>query len=259
MRDVLVVEDDRVVLSAVGRLCRVEGLEVDEIETVDGALELLARSAYRLVLVDLMLPGPSGLELLEALGGDRPAPPAIVISDYATSENALRSFRRGAFDFLPKPFDVPELLGVLRRGLRYGERRSRGVELPAGGERRYFLGRHSWAELDGDGTATIGAAETFSGVLAELDRVELPSGGEHVAQGQRLVRIEGAEEAHRVRSPLSGLIVAVNSELGAAASRIGDDPFGSGWLARIVPADLESELQALTHRRAGEEPAAVGG
>jgi two-component system nitrogen regulation response regulator GlnG len=260
MRDVLVVEDDRVVLAAVARLCRSEGLEVDEIDSVDGALLRLAKTRSRLVLVDLMLPERSGLELLEILSAEQPATPVVVVSGYATSENALRSFQLGAFDFLPKPFDVAELLGVVRRGLRYGGRHPGAAEDRAvAAERRYFLGRHCWASLDADGTATVGAAETFAGVLGDPVRVELPVAGGHVAQGQRLARIECREEAHRIWSPLSGLVVAVNAELGGAANRIDDDPFGSGWVVRIVPADSKNELQALTSRRAGGEAAAGGG
>jgi CheY-like chemotaxis protein/glycine cleavage system H lipoate-binding protein len=257
VRDVLVVEDDRVVLAAVARLCRLEGLEVDETDSVAEALDRLAQAAYRLVVVDLMLPGQSGLELVRNLGADKPAPPVVVISGYATSENALESFRLGSFDFLPKPFDVTELLGVLRRALRYGA--SRSERAPAVGGRRYFLGRHAWAALDADGTATVGAAETFAGLLGESDCVRLPAAGDHVGQGRRLARVEGGDEAHRIWSPLSGRVVAVNSGLCDAGNRLGNDPFGAGWVARIVPANLEHELEALTIRRAEGVAPAEGG
>ena len=251
MRDVLVVEDDQVVLATTVRLCRVEALEVDEVDSVDAALAALARDDYRLVLVDLMLPERSGLELLETLVGDRPATPVVMVSGYATSENALRSLQLGAFDFLPKPFDMEELIGVVRRGLRYGARRATAAGEPGERADRYFLGRHSWAVLDAEGTATVGAAETFHGVLGDVARVELPVAGSHATQGQKLVRLEGTEEVHRIRSSLSGLVVAVNGELTGAIERIDRSPFGSGWLARIVPANLDNELIALTSRPPG--------
>lgn len=250
MRDVLVVEDDRVVLATTVRLCRVEELDVDEVGSVDAALAALARDDYRLVLVDLMLPERSGFELLETLVDDHPATPVVVVSGYATAENAVRSFHLGAFDFLPKPFDMEELIGVVRRGLRYGERREAAAGLGENAD-RYFLGRHSWAVLDAEGTATVGAAETFHGVLGDVAGVELPVAGSHATQGQKLARLEGPEEVHRIRSPLSGLVVAVNGELTGAADRIDRSPFGPGWLARIVPADLDNELVALTSRLPG--------
>ena len=259
MRDVLIVEDDAVVLTVVARLCRSEGLRVDEIDSVDGALASLAETDYRLVLVDLMLPGRSGLELLEVLAADHAATPVIMISGYATSENALKSLQLGAFDFLPKPFDVAELLGVVRRGLRYGEGRSAGgQDEAAAADRRHFLGCHSWAVLDADGMATVGAGETFRGVLGDAERIELPAAGNHVIQGRELAWIEGSEEAHRIWSPLSGLVVAVNVELTGRVDRVDRFPFSSGWLARIVPAELENELLALTLRPAGRD-VAIGG
>ena len=259
MGEVLVVEDDRVVLEVVARLCRSEGLRVDEIARVDGALENLARTTYRLVLVDLMLPGGSGFDLLAALTADHPRTPVIIISGYATAENAVKSLRQGAFDFLPKPFDVEELLGVVRRGLRYRQRHGEAAdERSRSGERRYFLGRHSWAATDSEGMATLGAAETFYGVVGEATKIELPTAGAHTVQGQTLARLRSHEEVHRIWSPLSGLLVAVNAELEGAADRIARSPLDAGWLARIVPTDLDNELMTLTLRPAWTDTA-IGG
>jgi CheY-like chemotaxis protein len=259
VRDLLVVEDDRVVLATTVRLCGAEGLRVDEVDSVGAALAALEERAYRLALVDLMLPERSGLELLEILVAEHPATPVVMFSGYATSENALRSLQLGAFDFLPKPFDMEELLGVVRRGLRYGERRAKAApEEAEESASRLLLGRHCWAVLDAEGTATVGAAEAFHGVLGDVVRVELPAAGEHATQGGKLARVEGPEEALLMRSPLSGLVVAVNRELTGAADLIDRAPFGAGWLARIVPADLENELTALTSRPPGRD-AAEGG
>ena len=258
MRDVLVVEDDRVVLAVTARLCRSEGLRVHEVESVGDALDVLAENDFRLALVDLMLPGRLGLELLATLVAEHPGTQAVMISGYATSQNAMRSLQLGAFDFLPKPFDVPELLGVVQRALRYRARREgMGSEPGAAGE-RHFLGRHSWATLDAEGTATVGAAETFRRVLGRGGRVELPSAGDHATQGLKLARIESAGEVHRIWSPLSGRIVALNEAVSGASELIDASPFDAGWLARIVPTDLENELMTLTSRPFGDD-AAVGG
>ena len=62
------------------------------------------------------------------------------------------------------------------------------------------------------------------------------------------MRLEGAEEVHRVWSPLSGQVVAVNAELNDSAELIDSDPFGAGWLVRIAPAAVEDELDLLTIR-----------
>jgi glycine cleavage system H lipoate-binding protein len=258
MRDVLLVEDDRMVLVTARRLCGAEGFDVDEAGSVDEAFAVLERHDYRLALVDLMLPGKSGFDLLEALVAGRSTMPVVMISGYSTAENALRSLRLGAFDFLPKPFDLEELLGMVRRGLRYGRWR----EAAAGGAvapgDRHYLGRHSWAALDAEGTATVGAGETFVGVLGPKARIELPAAGDHATQGLTLARVESADEVHRIRSPLSGRVVAANRELIGAIDLVDRSPFERGWLARIVPADPENELTALTSRPTGRDPAGGG-
>ena len=251
MPDVLVVEDDRVVLAAMVRACRSEGLEIAEADSVGRALTAMEGTTCRLALVDLMLPGRDGLELLEILATDRPAMPVVTISGYATAENAVQSLQLGAFDFLPKPFDLEELVGVVRRGLRYGGGGRQRSEAPEPAEERYFLGRHSWAVLDAEGTATVGAAETFHGVLGEVSEVVLPAAGNHATQGMKLARVCGPEETHRVWSPLSGLVVAVNEGLVDAADRLDRFSFDAGWLARIVPTDSEKELKELTYRPVG--------
>ena len=252
MPDLLVVEDDPVVLAAMVRACRSDGLATVEADSVGTALAALQGASFRLALVDLMLPGRSGLELLQILAADQPAMPVIMISGYATSENALESLQLGAFDFLPKPFDLEELVGAVRRGLRYRDRRSERNEAPEASEQRYFLGRHSWAVLDAEGTATVGAAETFRDALGDVSEVVLPAAGNHATQGMRLARVEGPEEVHRVWSPLSGLVMAVNEDLVGSADLLGRSPFGSGWLARVVPSDPENELKELTFRPPGQ-------
>jgi DNA-binding response OmpR family regulator len=246
--ELLLVEDDRAVRRAAARACRSEGLGVEEVVDVDGACERLAERSFQLVLVDLMLPGRSGFDLLERLATDPAAPPAIMITGYATLDNALKSFRLGSFDFIPKPFDVGELLGVVHRGL-WWQRRGRDLwrsrEQAEVGD-RHFLGRHAWARLDEDGVATIGAAETFGGLQEDIQRVELPDPGELLLQCRSAARIRDASLfAYRVWSPLSGRVVAVNQRVTEDPLLAVRDPFGDGWLLQLIPAHFEDELSEL--------------
>lgn len=247
MRDVLIVEDDRTVLSTVAEVCRSEGLRVDETINVEGAVAKLYEARYRLAIVDLMLPRQSGFFLLRGVEAARLPTSIVVISGYATGLSVLESFRLGAFDFLPKPFDEGELLGVVRRALRHGQREPVEGEEKKGAtsERRYCLGRHSWATLDADGIATVGAGETFQGVLGKVSRIELPTANAHVTQGQLLVRLEGGIEVHRIWSPFSGRVVTTNKKLTDAVELIERSPFDRGWLARIAVLDVESECRTL--------------
>jgi DNA-binding response OmpR family regulator len=255
--DVLLVEDDRVVREAACRILRPEALGVDCVEDVSEAVARLRAADYRVVLSDLMLPGFSGFDLLDRVTSDRPHVPVVLITGYATIENALHAFERGAFDFLPKPFDVAELLGVVRRALRCAEQRwwsslapSRPV-LSAEAAMRAdlrFLGQHAWAELGAD-RVTFGVAETFPGLLGEIRGLRLPDPGEMVTQGLAFAEISTADEAvHRVWAPLTGTVVENNSELRADPGLLNRAPFTSGWLTRIVPSALEEQLGALTLR-----------
>lgn len=266
--DVLLVEDESVVREAVARILRPEGLTLERVEDVDGALARLRKSSFRVVLSDLMLPGFSGFDLLERVTGERPQLPVILITGYATIENALAAFKKGAFDFLPKPFDVAELLGVVRRAIRASELRKWNAfpfvsgrtgagELPG---IPCFLGQHAWVTLDG-GTATFGLAESWPGLLPDILSVDLPKPGANLTQGLACAELATADDSiHRIWAPLSGTVLEINPAVREDPDLLNRAPFTSGWLARVAPSSLEAELDALT-RRAGAStiPARNGG
>ena len=157
----------------------------------------------------------------------------------------------GSFDFIPKPFDVPELLGVVQRALRYFERTEAGrrsIPTPSGErEPRHFLGRHSWASLEPDGSATLGVAATFPHLMGELSSIEFPTAGEGTVQGQCFCQLRSGEQlVYRVWAPLSGRVIATNSAVVAQIDLIDRDPFETGWLTRIIPVNLDKELPNLT-------------
>jgi CheY-like chemotaxis protein/glycine cleavage system H lipoate-binding protein len=267
--DALLVEDDRVVQEAAARILRLEGWRVDRADDVAGAVARLRAAEHRVVLSDLALPGFSGFDLLDRLARDRPQTPVVMITGYATIENALAAFRRGAFDFLPKPFDVAELAGVARRALGAAESgawdaqaaiRGDAPAAPAGAPLLYGLGRHAWAAV-GDGVATIGAAEALAGRMGEIRDIRLPGPGELLTQGLACVEIATADDAvHRVWAPLGGTVLERNSELASDPGLLNRAPFSSGWLVRVAPAALEEQLGALTLRAAAptSRPAAAG-
>jgi len=256
--DVLLVEDERVVQEAAARILGPEGMSVDRTGDVTGALARLRAAEHRIILCDLMLPGFSGFDLLARVASDRPQMPVVVITGYATIENALRAFKKGAFDFLPKPFDVPELLGVARRALACAERRwwnpfepardLLGADPAAARSRRAYLGQHAWAAVAG-GTVTIGVAESWPGLIGPIAELRLPEPGARVTQGLAFAEIATADQSiHRIWAPLSGTVLSTNPEIGRDPDLLNRAPFSSGWLVRIAPADLEGEMDALTLR-----------
>ncbi|HUK62367.1 MAG TPA: response regulator [Dongiaceae bacterium] len=118
--DVLVVDDEPVVREAIRRVLAAEGLRVTTVPDAETALAHPALDRCRLVLCDLMLPGGSGLDVLAAVRLRRPGLPIVMISGYATTENAERVESAGATAFLPKPFDEEELRTLVRHALDTG-------------------------------------------------------------------------------------------------------------------------------------------
>lgn len=242
--EVLIVEDEPVVLRVAGMALRAHGIEYSEAHDVPEATALLADQTFKVVVTDLKLPGASGFELLNAVRGMSPPPEVVIITGYATIENALESFQLGSFDFVPKPFDVEELVSVVDRALRF-------FELPAPEKTtdttQYFLGRHSWARLDADGSATLGAAETIALASDPIRSIECTEPGDHSTQGECFCRISTNDGfVHRVWAPLSGQIISHNPDLIADFDLIRRQPLAAGWLARVIPNRLEKELVNLS-------------
>jgi FixJ family two-component response regulator len=114
---VYVVDDDESVRKSLARLIRSVGLRV---ETFPSAREFLGASRPECpscLILDLRLPGASGLELQSALGDAARTLPIIFISGVATVPASVRAMKGGALDFLQKPFDEAELLDRIRQAL----------------------------------------------------------------------------------------------------------------------------------------------
>ena len=113
--DVLVVDDEAVVREAVVRVLLADGLKVAVAPDAESALAHPALAACRLVLCDIMLPGASGLEAARAMRRARPALPIVLMTGYATAGVESEAHDAGATAFLAKPFDMDELLDLVRR------------------------------------------------------------------------------------------------------------------------------------------------
>ena len=116
---ILVIEDDPAVRRGVVDVLNYAGYRT--LEAADGptGLEMALKSTYRLLLLDLVLPGTSGFEILEALKRKRPGQAVIVLSARGEENDRIRGLTTGADDYVVKPFSMKELLArvdaVLRR------------------------------------------------------------------------------------------------------------------------------------------------
>ena len=119
---ILVIEDEARILSFLARGLEVEGYLVTGVHDGRHGLSLALRERWDLVVLDLLLPGLNGLQVLDELHRERPGVPVLILSARADLPTKLRGFELGAIDFVAKPFSLDELLARVRVQLRRGER-----------------------------------------------------------------------------------------------------------------------------------------
>jgi DNA-binding NtrC family response regulator len=112
---VLVVDDEELIRDTLAEYLSGEGFTVVACASAEEALERAARQRFDVALCDVQLPGLDGLALLERLGRLSPETFVLLITAYATVENAVEAFQRGAHDYLMKPILLDEVLAKLRR------------------------------------------------------------------------------------------------------------------------------------------------
>ena len=153
---ICLIDDDASARTALEQVLTGEGYEV--ISYPDGKLGLAAalEEDCDCVLTDLRMPGVSGLELIDALREELPNLPVVLMTAHGTTETAIEAMRRGAFDYILKPFEMEELLAVVGRAAAAGQRGREKIVLGAGQTREIAL---------------IGQSRAMQTVYKEIGRV----------------------------------------------------------------------------------------
>lgn len=118
MPRILVIEDEPRIASFVSRALIAEGFQVDAAEEGAKALELAHTGRYELVILDLLLPGMDGMQVLAGIMDRRPEQRVLVLSALSDVDAKVRCLELGASDYLAKPFALSELLARVRARLR---------------------------------------------------------------------------------------------------------------------------------------------
>ena len=126
MKPVWVVDDDRSIRWVFEKALAREGIPFRTFAQASEALAELDEGAPQVLVSDIRMPGTSGLELLQAVKQRFPNLPVIVMTAYSDLESAVAAFQGGAFEYLPKPFDVDQAVDLIRRALDESLREDQG-------------------------------------------------------------------------------------------------------------------------------------
>ncbi|MDP6775358.1 MAG: response regulator [Candidatus Latescibacteria bacterium] len=114
---ILLVDDEDIVLHALGSFLRALGHQTDDAQRGEEALETLERGGYDLVMVDVKMPEMDGFEFLERARRDNPELPIVMMAGHGDPESVRRAKEMGAIDFMCKPFRLVDLEMVVAKAI----------------------------------------------------------------------------------------------------------------------------------------------
>lgn len=117
--EIWIAEDDRSLRWVMEKAIRREDIRVKSFESGEDLLEALASNQPEIIISDIRMPGMDGLELLQRIHADHPDMPIIITTAHSDLDSAVAAYQSGAFEYLPKPFDLEELVDVARRGISF--------------------------------------------------------------------------------------------------------------------------------------------
>jgi len=114
---ICVIDDDSSIRWVLEKALGNAGMQVESYESADQALEKISRSEPAVVVTDVRMPGMDGMELLQRISESYPDLPVIIMTAHSDLDSAVSAYKGGAFEYLPKPFDVDEAVALVSRAL----------------------------------------------------------------------------------------------------------------------------------------------
>jgi len=112
-----------------------------------------------------------------------------------------------------------------------------------------YSATHQWARLESDGTVVIGITDYAQNELGDVVFVEAPRLGDKMSAGEQICIVESVKTASEVYAPVSGEIIAINTQLDSHPELVNDEPYGQAWFCRMRPTD-PAELELLMNAEA---------
>lgn len=127
---VWIVDDDRSIRWVLEKALQQEGMTTVAFENADSVMNRLGRQQPDVIISDIRMPGASGLDLLSRIREVHPRLPVIIMTAHSDLDSAVASYQGGAFEYLPKPFDVDEAVALVKRAGQHAQEQQ-GFEEPA--------------------------------------------------------------------------------------------------------------------------------
>ena len=248
-KKILIVDDEINVCKSIRQAIICDEYSIDTALSGEEAINKENENNYDLVITDLMMPGISGMELLNSLKARRPEITIIIVTGYPTIRTAVESVKIGAFDYLAKPFTPKELRSLVTRAFMtqdIKEKSEKAPKAPEMPEDLTLMHGHTWIKRENKNSALVGIVYGFIKSINTISEIELPALNKNLFQGEVCVRIvDEAGQVHRVWSPLSGKVKDIHEELRDNPKVLMESPYEEGWLFRIESPGLEEELKTL--------------
>jgi nitrogen regulation protein NR(I) len=192
---ILLVEDDAAIVTTLRHVLADEGYEVMVEKTGDAGLNRALADEFDVVITDLKLPGLNGLELVRKLHAARPRLPILMMTAHGTTETAIEATQSGAYDYLLKPFEMPELLKLVDHAVAASRLMSETVLIGAVGQTR---------------DAIVGNSRAMQSIYKEIGRIAAKPVGVLIrgetGTGKELIARAIYQHSNRVNAPF----VAIN-------------------------------------------------
>lgn len=223
--NILIIDDEDIICESCSKVLTKEGYSVEIAKDGSSGIQKVKELKPDLALVDLKMPGMSGMEVLEKIKEIDPNIATVVITGYATIESAVEAIKRGAYDFIPKPFTPDELRLIVKRGL---EMRRLALESAALREEKERMKRSF---------ITMVSHELKAPLVAVQQYFEVILGG---MAGE--VTPEQKEIITRISKRINGLLTLINDWLNMSRIEAGKliERFESIDLAPILRKAVES-------------------
>ncbi|MDO7912068.1 nitrogen regulation protein NR(I) [Pseudomonas monteilii] len=127
---VWIVDDDRSIRWVLEKALQQEGMNTQSFDSADGVMGRLARQQPDVIISDIRMPGASGLDLLAQIREQYPRLPVIIMTAHSDLDSAVASYQGGAFEYLPKPFDIDEAVALVKRANQHAQEQQ-GLSAPA--------------------------------------------------------------------------------------------------------------------------------